>query len=95
MRYLRTFVLLSLLKPNPELKLLIHSIKREFEKEYYEDEFIAILLTFGVNSIKDSFYSYQVMSLYQSIQDKLGAVIDSAHTFESSNVLLQRIEPDK
>jgi hypothetical protein len=95
LQYIRTFVLLDLLYPNSGLNVLIHSIKQEFPDEYYGDEFIATVITFGQRVIKDSFHSYQVMLLLNSIQTKLGAVVDSASEFESSAVLVQRTEPDK
>jgi len=74
---------------------MIRSIRHEFPEEYYGDELINTVLTFGINSIKDSFYSFQVMSLMNSIQTKLEAIVDSAFTFDSSADLIKRTEPDK
>lgn len=93
--YLRTFVALSMLYPNKGLHLLTRSVRSEFPKEYYEDEVINILNSFGKGAIEDTFKSYQVGILLNSIIHKLGAVVDSAFAFDSSEILATRKEPDK
>lgn len=95
--YLRTFYVLCELHPKSGLQLLKKSLEEEFADDIYSDELIAIVKTFGVESLKDSFHSYLIKSLLNSISEKLGRIMDAVEesNFNSSILLLQRAEPDK
>jgi hypothetical protein len=91
--YLRTFYVLCDLYPRSGLNLLKKSLHEEFSDDIYGDEVISIVKTYGISVIKDSFYSYLVLQLLNSIADKSGRIFDSAAEFDSSEVLLQRNDP--
>jgi hypothetical protein len=93
--YVQTFYILCKLYPKEGLSLLMKSLYKEFPDIIYEDRLITIIKTFGIDSIKDSFNSYLVSKLLNSIIEKQGKIFDSASEFDSSDILSQRQEPDK
>jgi hypothetical protein len=59
-----------------------------------EDLLISVIKTFGIDSLKDSFNSYQVKLLLNSIIEKQGKIFDAAVEFDSSDILSQRAKPE-
>jgi len=97
--YLRTFYILCELHPRSGLSLLKKSLEEQYPVEIYGDQLITIIKTYGVVSIKDSYYSYLIKSLLNSISEKMGRIMDSVELISdeinSSAVLLSKAEPDK
>jgi hypothetical protein len=93
--YVRTFYVLCELYPKDRFTLLKKSLKEEFPDLIAGDNLITLIKTFGIGCLKDSFNSYQVKHLLNSIIDKQGRIFDSASEFDSSDILTQRAEPDK
>jgi len=87
---IRTFWVLCKLYPERNLDLLGNSLEIEFGEEMNDDKVITVLKRFGVKVIVDSFNSYQIKLLYESIQHKMGLVFDSCAGFDSSSQLRAR-----
>jgi hypothetical protein len=91
--YLRTFYVLCDLYPRSGLNLLKKSLHEEFTDDIYGDEVISIVKTYGISVLKDSFYSYLILQLLNSIIEKGGRIFDATTEFSSSEILLQRNDP--
>jgi hypothetical protein len=93
--YIRTFYVLCELHKGQGLDLLLKSLNEDFFEEIMSDILISTIKTFGVSVLKDTFYSYLIKHLLDSISDKMGKIFDSAAEFDSSQILAERAEPDK
>jgi hypothetical protein len=92
--YVRTFYVLCELYPREGLTLLKKSLKEEFTDLIAEDYLITAIKIGGIERLKDSFNSYQVKRLLDSIIDKQGRIFDAAVEFDSSDILSQRAQPE-
>lgn len=93
--YVRTFYVLCELYPERGLDLLKDSLKEDCHDIIQADEVISVIKSFqDINVLKDSFNSFLISSLLNSIADKTGRIFDSAGEFDSSEILSQRVSPE-
>jgi hypothetical protein len=89
----RTFYLLCKLYPNRGLDLLEKSLNESTPHLVHSDNIIALTKSVGIDGLKDSFNSYQICRLLDSIGEKSGRIFDSASEFDSSEILMSKADP--
>jgi hypothetical protein len=94
-RVVRALYCLCKLYPKQGLELLEKSLNESVPNLVHEDQVISIIKAFGIDSLRDTYYSYSVMLLLNSIIDKTEKVFDATIEFDSSAHLAEKAEPDK
>jgi hypothetical protein len=84
MHLIRSFYILCKLQPDQRFRILEKSLSDEFPGYIKSDPVISTLDLYGVGIIKDTYYSYVIKKLLNSILSKNNKMFDARHEFMPS-----------